>query len=133
MRLIEMFGAVVALVASTAAIPLLAQSGAEQTNVSECNSNNAEPGNRAPTASLNIEPAANGGADRFAVTASASDPDGDALKYMYTISWGSIIGEGAEVIWDLSDAYPGTYELTVFVNDSRGCYALVTHHVELKG
>ena len=32
--------------------------------------------------------------------------------YDYTVSSGQVIGFGANVIWDLSDAKPGTYTIT---------------------
>ncbi|HEY0544615.1 MAG TPA: Ig-like domain-containing protein [Pyrinomonadaceae bacterium] len=56
-----------------------------------------------------------------ALTANASDPDGDTLLYTYTTTGGRITGEGASVTWDLTGAQPGTYTATVEVDDGCGC------------
>ncbi len=37
-------------------------------------------------------------------------------KYVYTVSAGKIIGEGANVEWDLSDVNPGTYTITAGIS-----------------
>ncbi|HTK37860.1 MAG TPA: hypothetical protein VL325_05160 [Pyrinomonadaceae bacterium] len=42
------------------------------------------------------------------------------LKYKYTVTGGFIRGTGANVRWDLWDLRPGTYELTVAVDDGCG-------------
>ena len=47
--------------------------------------------------------------------ASASSPDGNTLRYRWTVSAGTIRGEGAEVVWDLSGARLGTYTARVDV------------------
>ena len=54
------------------------------------------------------------------VTTVATDPEGDILVYNYTPSAGRIVGEGANVTWDLSGLQPGTYTLTAGVDDGRG-------------
>ncbi len=61
------------------------------------------------------------GDQMVALTANASDPDGDTLLYTYTTTGGRITGEGANVSWDLSGAQPGTYTATVEVDDGCGC------------
>jgi hypothetical protein len=38
------------------------------------------------------------------------------MKYIHTVSAGRILGEGANVIWDLSDAKPGTYTITAGIS-----------------
>jgi hypothetical protein len=53
------------------------------------------------------------------VKTTASDPDGDTLLYSYSVTGGQIIGEGANVTWDLAGLGPGTYRLTVEVSDGK--------------
>jgi hypothetical protein len=55
---------------------------------------------------------------------------GDVLVYMYKVTGGKIIGEGANVTWDLSNAPAGQYSITVGVDDGCGvCGNTVTRHV----
>ena len=54
------------------------------------------------------------------VTTIATDPENDVLTYTYTISAGKITGVGAKVVWDLSGVSPGTYSISVGVNDGVG-------------
>jgi hypothetical protein len=55
------------------------------------------------------------------------------LTYNYTVSGGKIIGSGAEVIWDLSNALIGTYTITGGVDDGCGiCGATKTKTVVIK-
>lgn len=42
--------------------------------------------------------------------------DIEDIKYVYKVSGGKIIGEGAYVEWDLSDAKPGTYTITAGIS-----------------
>ena len=54
----------------------------------------------------------------------AADPDGDELSYSYTYSGGRMSGEGPNGgVWNLSGVQPGTYEVSVFVQDGKGCWA----------
>lgn len=50
----------------------------------------------------------------------AEDPENDVLTYNYTVSGGRIMGRGANVEWDLSGVYPGTYTITAGVDDGCG-------------
>lgn len=54
------------------------------------------------------------------VRTTAVDPENDVLTYNYTVSGGRIVGQGANVDWDLTGAAPGTYTLTAGVDDSCG-------------
>ncbi|MDQ3713597.1 MAG: hypothetical protein M3388_15430 [Acidobacteriota bacterium] len=54
------------------------------------------------------------------VTTTAVDPENDVLTYNYTVSGGRIVGQGANVSWDLTGAAPGTYTITAGVDDSCG-------------
>jgi hypothetical protein len=52
--------------------------------------------------------------------ASATDADNDRLLYNWTTTGGRIVGEGANVTWDLSGVQPGTYRANVYVSDGNG-------------
>ncbi len=54
------------------------------------------------------------------VTTTAIDPENDVLTYNYTVSGGRIVGQGANVSWDLTGAAPGTYTITAGVDDGCG-------------
>lgn len=54
------------------------------------------------------------------VTTTAVDPENDVLTYNYTVSGGRIVGQGANVSWDLSGVQPGTYTVTAGVDDGCG-------------
>jgi esterase/lipase superfamily enzyme len=47
--------------------------------------------------------------------AKASSPGGHPLRYGWAVSGGSVIGDGTDVVWDLSGAQPGVYQATVTV------------------
>ena len=50
----------------------------------------------------------------------ATDPDGDSLKYTYSITEGTISGEGKSVLWDLRNLPRGPHEVRVTVTDGKG-------------
>ena len=54
------------------------------------------------------------------VTTTAVDPENDVLTYNYTVSGGRIVGQGANVSWDLTGAQPGSYTITAGVDDGCG-------------
>ena len=54
------------------------------------------------------------------VTTTAVDPENDVLTYNYTVTGGRIVGQGANVSWDLTGAAPGTYTITAGVDDGCG-------------
>ena len=53
------------------------------------------------------------------LTANAVDPDNDTLLYTWSVTGGKLTGEGRAVTWDLSGVNPGTYTVTVDVNDGN--------------
>lgn len=67
------------------------------------------------------------------VKTSVNYGDNDILSYIYEVSGGKILGKGAEVVWDLTDVEPGTYTITVGVNDGCGiCQPTKTETVVIK-
>ncbi len=61
------------------------------------------------------------GSQTVALKTTASDPDGDKLLYVYTVTGGKIIGDGSTASWDLHGVQPGDYTAFVSVEDGRGC------------
>ena len=53
------------------------------------------------------------------LNAGATDADNDTLLYTWSVTGGTLSGEGASVGWDLSTVAPGTYTATVQVNDGN--------------
>jgi hypothetical protein len=67
------------------------------------------------------------------VRTTAVDPENDVLTYNYTTSGGRIVGTGANVTWDLSGVRPGTYTITVGVDDGCGvCGQTQTKTIEVR-
>ena len=54
------------------------------------------------------------------LTANATDEDNDTLLYTWSVTGGTLTGDGRNVSWDLSGVNPGTYTATVDVNDGNG-------------
>lgn len=70
---------------------------------------------------------------KISVTTEAIDPENDVLTYNYNFSAGKIIGQGANVVWDLSGVKPGIYTITAGVDDGCGiCGMTVTKTVVVK-
>ena len=57
------------------------------------------------------------------VSVKAVDFENDVFLYIYYVSSGKIIGQGKEVIWDLSNAPVGTHIIIICVDDVKGCSA----------
>jgi hypothetical protein len=53
------------------------------------------------------------------IACEASDPDGDALTYTWSVSSGDVFGEGPRIEWG-SPAAEGLYQVSVTVDDGRG-------------
>ena len=76
--------------------------------------------NTAPTiSSVTVNPASVPASGMATVTVVASDPDGDALTYSYTVSGGAIAPNGASATWT-APSQAGAYSVTVTVSDGNG-------------
>src|SRR5947209_666440 len=61
-----------------------------------------------------------------ALSANATDPDGDTLLYTWSTTGGRVTGDGPNATLDLTGASPGTYTVTVEVDDGCGCVAFTS-------
>jgi len=69
---------------------------------------------------------------KIKTTGESSDPT-DVLTYFYTVSGGKIVGNGANVTWDLTGLKPGTYTITAGVDNGCGdCGEKKTEEVIVK-
>jgi len=67
------------------------------------------------------------------VTTTAVDPEKDVVMYHYTVSGGRIVGQGANVSWNLTGIAPGTYTITAGVDDGCGiCGQTQTRTITIK-
>lgn len=63
----------------------------------------------------------------------ACDPDRDTLLYTYSTTGGRIQGNGPTVVWNLTGApRPGTYTVSVQVDDGCGCISFDSAAVKLE-
>ena len=81
--------------------------------------------NKSPTiAQIEIIPARVMRGERTSVRASASDPDGDALRYQWTTSGGAIRGNGPSIVLDTTSVRVDSQQVQVIVSltvtDQRG-------------
>jgi len=53
--------------------------------------------------------------------ANASDAESDRVLYNFSTTGGRVIGDGAEVVWNLNGVDPGTYVATAEATDGCGC------------
>jgi hypothetical protein len=71
---------------------------------------------------------------KILITTSAEDKENDVVTYAYTVGAGKIVGQGVNVIWDLSGVPTGDYTITAGVNDGCGvCGTTLTKTVTVKG
>ncbi|HWN08550.1 MAG TPA: hypothetical protein VNO50_04640 [Pyrinomonadaceae bacterium] len=68
------------------------------------------------TSSTSCTPSSSGTVN---LTAEATDPDNDTLLYTWSVTGGTLSGDGRAVAWDLSGVNAGTYTATVTVNDGN--------------
>lgn len=70
---------------------------------------------------------------KIEITTQIENPDNDNLSYQYTVSGGKIIGNGANVTWDLTGVKPGEYTITAAVDNGCGfCGKTITQTVAVK-
>jgi hypothetical protein len=65
------------------------------------------------------------------LTAVGVDTDNDTLLYTWSVTGGTLTGDGREVAWDLSAVQPGTYTATATVNDGNQHTAMNTTTVTI--
>ena len=58
--------------------------------------------------------------NKISVQTVAVDAENDVMNYDYKISGGKIVGQGANVVWNLTGVQPGTYTITAGVDDGAG-------------
>jgi hypothetical protein len=71
-------------------------------------------------------PACSPTATTVALSATATDPDGDTLLYTWSTTGGKVTGDGPNATLDLAGVAPGTYTATVEVDDGCGCIAFTS-------
>lgn len=67
-----------------------------------------------------------GDVQSVSVSTTATDLDNDVLTYSYTVTGGRIVGQGANVNWDLTGVRTGSYSITTTVDDGTGAGATTT-------
>jgi hypothetical protein len=80
---------------------------------------------------LNKEKMCSNTIQKVDVEVEATDPEHDVLSYIYKVSGGKIIGQDVKavwrqdtkVVWDLTGINPGTYRISVEVDDGFGVRA----------
>ncbi|HEV3469115.1 MAG TPA: hypothetical protein VG148_07320 [Pyrinomonadaceae bacterium] len=78
------------------------------------------------------DPACTPTAASVALSAMATDPDGDTLLYTYSTTGGRVTGDGPNATLDLTGVEPGTYTVTVEVDDGCGCVAFTSTTVTVE-
>jgi outer membrane protein OmpA-like peptidoglycan-associated protein len=78
--------------------------------------------NRPSVASCSATPTSifAGSDDAVAVHVNASSPDGVPLTYSYATTGGNVLGTGADVRWISIGLSPGTYSVSVRIDDGKG-------------
>lgn len=77
-----------------------------------------------PTVSLAADrmmiDACNGQAAAIQLTARATSPDGNPIRYIWSVNNGRIEGEGSAVTWNLTGVQPGQYKAHLVINTGKG-------------
>ena len=99
-----------------------------QPNPTEGNSN----GNRPPEInSITTDPVFITVGTTTNITIDASDPDGDALSYSWTVALGDIIGSGNKVKYTAAYCCVGVNTIHIEVKDSKGASVKGTIDIEV--
>jgi outer membrane protein OmpA-like peptidoglycan-associated protein len=77
----------------------------------------APAANRSPSMSCSTDRPRVAAGERVRVTAQATDPDGDALRYAWRSNGGQIVGSGSSVMLDTTGLAPGRYMVTGQASD----------------
>jgi outer membrane protein OmpA-like peptidoglycan-associated protein len=88
--------------------------------------------NHPPTISCSADRTSVFTGEKIHITTNASDPDGDPLTYTWRANAGKIVGNGAAVDFDTTGLAPGSYTVTVRVDDGRGGAADCSSMVDVK-
>jgi outer membrane protein OmpA-like peptidoglycan-associated protein len=88
--------------------------------------------NRPPVISCSADRSSVFAGERVHITTTASDPDGDQLTYTWRANAGQVIGSGAAVDFDTTGLAPGSYSVTVRVDDGHGGAADCTTTIEVR-
>ena len=100
--------------------------GCAQPNPTEANAE----GNFSPEInSISIDPVFITVGTTTKITVDATDPEGDAITYSWTVALGDIIGNGAEVRYTAAFCCVGINTIHLEVKDSKG--AAVTESIEI--
>ena len=77
-----------------------------------------------PTVSLSADrmmiDACDGQAAAVQLTARATSPDGNPIRYIWSVNNGRIEGEGSAVTWNLTGVQPGQYKAYLVINSGKG-------------
>lgn len=87
-----------------------------------------------PTASCSANPSSvfAGSTDTVALHVAASSPDNLPLTYSYTASGGAVDGNGPDARWNPSGVNPGSYTVSVKVDDGKGGTAACTADIRVE-
>lgn len=88
--------------------------------------------NRPPTVTCSADRTSVFAGERVHIATNASDPDGDPITYTWRTNGGQIVGSGPAVDLDTTGLAPGSYTVTVRVDDGRGGAADCVTTVEVK-
>ena len=92
-----------------------------------------EKENQDPICSFNFEPAYPTPQDTIHVTSTSYDPDGDHLSYEWYIDGEYLSGVGDSDNWYWRNPDPGTYTITLVLDDGRGGEAECSEIIEVGG
>jgi outer membrane protein OmpA-like peptidoglycan-associated protein len=78
------------------------------------------PPNHPPTVSCSASPTSVQAGETVRLTATASDPDGDPLSYVWSSDQGKLTQNNATASWDTTGLAAGSYPISVHVSDGKG-------------